>query len=668
MAVARLEIRSRVPYQDGAVFGDTGAYERLDGVIHFIVDPADPSNGAIVDLDRAQRDADGQVHFLADFCLLQPVDATRGNRRLLFDVLNRGRKVVPRQLNRAPAELVPTERIDPGDGFLMRRGWSIAWCGWQWDVVRSHALMGLEAPQALDDKGQPIQGQVLVQIQVNEATPDHILADRLHQPYPAADLNDESAVLTVRDRPDGERAVVARDRWRFARDDDGRAVPDDTHIRLDGGFQPGLFYEVVYRTRACPVVGTGLLAVRDCVSFLRYSDAPDNPCAGQIDYAFGFGTSQSGRLLRHFLYLGLNRDEQGRQVFDGLLPHVAGARRGEFNHRFAQPSVQYTANFGHRPPFTDDDQTDPLTGETDGLLRRQRQAGAVPRVLYTNSSAEYWRGDCSLLHTDLAGERDLEPPAEARVYHFAGTQHGPGVLPLGRVSAIDGSRGLHPFNTVDYSPLNRAALVNLERWVTAGEEPPPSAFPRLADGTAAKPEDVLAYFRSIPGATPASPDHLRSIRPVDLGPDAAQGIGRYPATTGAPYPTYRPALDADGNEAAGLRLPDLTVPIATTMGWNPRDPETGGAGQIINMLGSVLPFPATAAERERTGDPRRSIAERYRDRGDYEARVRAAAEQLAADRYILEEDVPLVIANCLARYDAFAAAPALVGADGGGDG
>lgn len=664
MAVTRLEIRSRSPYQDGAAFGDTGPYERIDGVVHFAVDPAHPANQSIVDLEYAERGDDGQVHFLADFCLLQPVDPAKGSRRLLFDVLNRGRKVVPRQINRAPAELVPTERIDPGDGFLLRDGWTIAWCGWQWDVIRSDALMGLAPPQALDEAGVPIQGQVLVQFQVNEPTRDHVLADRAHQPYPTADVHDLQAVLSVRDRPDGDRTVIPRDQWRFARDEDGRAVTDDAHIRLDGGFVPGMFYEVVYRTRICPVVGTGLLAVRDFVSFLRNADQQENPCAERIDHTFGFGTSQSGRFLRHFLYLGLNQDEQGRQVFDGVLPHVAGARRGEFNHRYAQPSVQYTASFGHRLPFTDDDQVDALTGESDGLLRRQRQVGGVPKVIYANSAAEYWRGDCSLLHTDTAGERDVEPPEGVRVYHLAGTQHGPGVLPPGRVSAIDGSRGLHHFNTVDYSPLIRAALINLERWVTAGDEPPPSAFPRLADGTAARPDVVLAFFDAIPGATAASPEHLRVIRRVDLGADAAKGIGRFPAETGEIYPTFRATVDADGNERAGIRLPDLTVPVATSMGWNPRDPDTGGEGQIINMLGSTLPFPATAAERERSGDPRPSIAERYRDRDDYEAQVRAAAERLAADRYILEADIPLVVGNCLARYDTFAAAPAIVG---GGD-
>jgi hypothetical protein len=284
----------------------------------------------------------------------------------------------------------------------------------------------------------------------------------------------------------------------------------------------------------------------------------------------------------------------------------------------------------------------------------------VPKIVYTNSSAEYWRGDCSLMHTDLAGERDVEPPAESRIYHFAGTQHGPGTLPLGTVSAADGSRGANNFNAVDYSPLLRAALVNLDRWITEGVPPPPSAFPRLADGSAATPRAVIDAFRAIPGAALPDPERVRTMRRPGLGPDAERGIGRYPAEAGDAFPTYRAAVDDDRNELGGLRLPDLTVPVASYTAWNPRHPETGGEGQILNMLGSTLPFPATAAERARSGDPRRSIEERYRDRDEYLARVRAAAEELAGQRYILDEDIDLAVNNAAARYDAFAATPAAI--------
>ena len=657
MAVVGLEIRSRGPYADGAAFGDVGTYERIDGIVRFAVDPAHAANRAIVDLDVAERGADGRVHFLADFTVLQPVDPAGGNQRLLFEVLNRGRKNVPRHFNRAPAAAVPTEAIDPGDGFLMRHGWTVAWCGWQWDVIRSPALMGLDAPRALAN-GTPIVGKVSVEFQPNAPAPDKILANRVHHPYPTVDLDDPAAELTVRDWPGGVRTTIPRDRWRFARDEDGRPVASDSHIWLEGGFEPGKVYEVVYRTGTCPVVGTGLLAVRDFPAYLRHGTADEgNPCAGRVERVYGHGVSQSGRFLRHFLYLGLNLDEAGRQVFDGVIPQVAGARRGQFNHRFAQPSDQSTPSIGHLMPFADEPLTDPLTGESGGLLDRQHELGGVPKIVHVNTSAEYWRGDCSLAHTDVAGTRDVEPPAEVRSYLFASTQHGPGVLPLQYVNSTEGSRGVHGFNAVDYTPLMRAALVNLDRWVSDGIEPPPNAIPRLAAGTAVRPAVALEPFRAISGVTVPDPERVLMIWRTDLGPDAARGIVDPPSRLGEPYRNHVSAIDDDGNEVAGIRLPVVSVPVATYTGWNPRDPETGGAGQIVSMQGSTLPFPATHAERERTGDPRRSIEERYRDRDDYLARVRTAATELARQRYILEDDVELTVASAAERYDDFAAAP-----------
>ena len=346
-------------------------------------------------------------------------------------------------------------------------------------------------------------------------------------------------------------------------------------------------------------------------------------------------------------------DEAGRPVFDGVIPHVAGARRGEFNHRYAQPSVQSARSFGHLPPFGDD------------LLARQRRVaaergrGGMPKVFFTNTSAEYWRGDCTLLHTDQTGTRDAEPAEDTRIYHFGGTQHGPGGLPLnepGATGAPEGARGAHPFNAVDYAPLLRAALENLDRWITTGEAPPPSRFPRLDDGTAVAPAAALAPFRAIPGASVPAVDRLVGMRELDLGPEAERGVGRYPAVTGAEIPTYRPAVDTDGNELSGIRLPDVAVPLATYTGWNPRHPETGAPEQLIAMQGSTFPFPATAEERAATGDPRAAIAERYRDREDYLSRVRAAAEQLVADRYLLAEDLELVVTTAAEKYDAWARA------------
>jgi hypothetical protein len=664
MAVTRLEIRSRTPYANGASFGKVGPYERVEGSLHFAVDPSHPANRRIVDLDKAPRDDSGRVSFRSDFCLLQPSEATQANRRLLFYVVNRGRQVVP--FNRAPSEFVPTARLDPGDGFLMKRGWTVAWCGWQWDVMRRPELIGLEAPQAVDARGNPIQGQIIVQFQpslphryqVLSHWPQHPppgQAHLLHQPYPTADTEDPSAVLTVRDRPAGPRTVIARERWRFAREEAGQSVADDCHVWLEDGFKPGLLYEVIYRTRICPVVGTGLLAVRDCVTFLRHG-VDGNPCAGQIDFAYGYGISQCGRFLREYLYQGLNVDEDGRQVFDGIIPMVAGARRGEFNQRFGQPSAQHVPSFGHLPPFADEEQTDPISGQTDGLLRRQRALGGVPKIFTINTSSEYWRSDCSLIHTDLGGERDVEPPSDVRAYLLAGSQHGPGALPLNDTVDL-GARGANSLNTVDYSPLMRSLLVNFDNWVSAGVEPPSNEIPRLADGTAVRREDVVERFRGFGGVAVPRTDLLPVLRRIDLGPNASAGVGQYPASEGEPYPSYVSAVNEDGNEIAGIRLPDLTVPLASHAGWVPRHPSTGGEGQIVDMLGSTMPFAIGASERESRGDARPSIEERYRDRSDYLQRVRKAAEELITDRHLLAEDVDLVVSLAADRYDAFTRAP-----------
>lgn len=623
MAVTSFEIQSRRPVPGWD-------YERVDGVLRYAVDPRHPANRAVVDLDKAPRNGAGLVEFSGDLVLLRPRGG--GSRRLLTDVVNRGRRTVLRAFNRAFREMQPSPEIDAGDGFLLERGWAIAFLGWQWDVVRSDSLLGLEAPQALGADGSPIQGQVAVEFQPNKQQRDNLLADRVHHPYPAADVDDPEAVLTVRDWRDGPRETVPRERWRFARDEGGRPVPDDTRIWLADGFAPGRIYEVIYRTRTCPVVGCSMLAVRDVAPYLREQEGLEHTCV--------YGVSQSGRFLRTYLYHGMNVDEQGRRAYDGVLPHVAGGRRGQFNHRYAQPSDQHSRSFGHLPPFH--------MGE---LLRRQREVGGVPKIISTNTSAEYWRGDGSLVHTDPAGTRDVPPPAEEHIYHFAGTQHTVGALPFTNRNPLDGAMGVHPFNTVDYSPLLRAALDNLARWVIDGVEPPASTFPRITDGTAVPMAEAIAAFRAIPGTSLPDVERLPRLPRVNLGPEADRGIGRYPAELGQAYPVRVAAVDADANEI-GLRLPDLAVPLATYTGWNPRHPDVGGEGQILSMLGSTLPFSVTRAEREASGDPRPSIQERYRDRDDYLARARAAAEQLAAQRYLLPQDVDVCVALAAQRWDA----------------
>lgn len=310
-----------------------------------------------------------------------------------------------------------------------------------------------------------------------------------------------------------------------------------------------------------------------------------------------------------------------------------------------------TPGFGHLPPFAADDQDG-----VPGLLACQRELGGVPKIFFTNTAAEYWRGDGSLAHIDPRGERDLPLPAETRAYLFASAQHSTGLPRLVDHNPLDGTRGAHPFNILDATPLLRAALSNLDAWVTVGMEPPPSVVPRLDDGTAVPAARALDAYHALPGAASPDPGRVPALRPVDLGPEATAGIGRYPATEGEPYRVFVSAIDDDGNELAGLRLPDLAVPVATHTGWNPRAESIGGAGQLLALMGSTLPFAATAEARAATGDPRRALSERYRDRDDYLARVRAATDDLIARRAILAEDTEWAIGLAAERYDAIVAA------------
>ena len=647
MAVTALEIKTCSPFAQGKTFGDVGPYQQLDGTVHFAVDPNRPANAGIADLQRAPRDAHGLVRCSADVRLLQPVALQRGNQRLLLDIVNRGNPTVLTNFNSAVG------RLEPGNGFLMRQGYTVVWCGWQDDVPATPGLIRIDVPEAVDADGKPLAGKIAVTFQPDTRVHVQLLSDRLHRPHPARDLDDHDATLTVQDHEDAPPHTIPRQQWSFARLEGGRVVPDATHVHLASGFVPGKVYQVVYTTVGAPVIGMGLLAVRDMVSFLRYGSAQEgNPCAGHIQYTYSFGRSQSGRFLRHFLYLGLNQDEQDRTVFDGLIPLVAGGGRGEFNQRFGQPSNANKYSVKNLFPFHDTTQTDPDTGRTDGLLARLAARGKLPKIFFINTSAEYWGGHAALTHTDLDGKRDLAPSEAVRIYHFTGTQHGPGNLLLTDTGAADDSRGQHRPNSVDYRPLLRAALVNLDRWVTEGHAPPPSRHPRLDAGTAVPPAHTASTFQAMPEVH--FPAHLRSIARLDFGPGVDDGITTLlPPKVGKPYANLVSAVDEGGNELAGIRLPDISVPLATYTGWNVRHPDIGGPGQTLSLLGSTIPFPATRAERQASGDPRPAIAERYASKEDYLRRVKHAAEALVQQGYLLAEDLPTVTDQAAQRYDLF---------------
>ena len=366
MPATRLEITSQRPFAEGQPFGEVGPYTQVDGTVHFAVDPLHPANETIADITLAPRNGQGQVEFSADFRILSPDDPRKGNRKLLLDVLNRGKALALRNINSAP-DIAPDAPLDPGNGFLMRQGYTVVWCGWQHDVPDLPGLLRINVPDAVED-GKPVSGRIVVTFQPNAAVQSQYLSDRMHRAYPANKLEDWESVMTVQDDEDAREHVIPRKQWWFGRLEEGRLIPDPCYVHLDGGFQPGKVYQVIYTTTGAPVTGLGLLATRDIASYLRFEGDTDGGGAGVLDHAYAFGVSQSGRFLRSFLYHGLNYDEQGRAVFDGFMPHVAGAKRGEFNQRFAQPSSQATRSVNSMFPFADSPLTDPDTGLTDGLL------------------------------------------------------------------------------------------------------------------------------------------------------------------------------------------------------------------------------------------------------------------------------------------------------------
>jgi hypothetical protein len=637
MAVTRLEIERREPVLGGQGFGEIGAYEKIVGVLHLAVDPAHERNAEITDLARAPRNPQGLVEASADFYLLRPRNG--GNGTLLLDVPNRGRKLAISMFNSAVRVPDPTTEADFGNGFLLRHGFTVGWIGWQPDMPAQDGLMGMRAPIV-----RGISGLVRCEWRPNTRVAQLPLADRYHVPQPTADVNDPAARLLVRAHALAEAAEVPRATWRFS---------DPTHVEMAAGFEPGAIYDLIYRAENPAVTGFGLVAVRDTASWLRSgSAAVGNPCAGALNQAYVFGVSQSGRFLRHFLYLALNTDERGRRVFDAIVPHVAGARRGEFNMRFGQPSLNAKESVGSLFPFTDREQGDPVTGARGSLLARQAADGGLPRIFTINSSAEYWRGDGSLVHTDVEARTDVDTVPDARMYLFAGTQHTPASMPPAKEDPNTGGRGYHTFSIVDYAPLLRAMLANLHAWVTRGVDPPPSAVPRIADGSAVPAESLEKVYAAIPGAR--FPDHIERPLRLDFGPEWPSGISTtLPPKAGAPYASVVSAVDGDGNEIAGIRPVEIAVPLGTFTGWNPRHPDQGVPEDLMAMMGSTLPFARTREARTRRGDPRLSIAERYASKDDYLARVRAAAQALVDARHMLAEDVDAVIARAARQWDLF---------------
>jgi hypothetical protein len=584
--------------------------------------------------------------------LLKPI-APLSRGRLLVDSINRGNMTAVSMFNSVARRTDGNPDVAVGNGFLFREGYSVLSLGVQWDPPESPERMRAWYPEAMRN-GKRITGQNFVQWWPNRASAQQLLSDAGHKPYPTADINDRTAVLTVREHQDGPPTVIARDRWRFARAVDGKPVPDANYVYLDGGFEAGKVYEITYTAIGAPVVGLAYLAFRDAASFIKHAAGGDgNPLAGTIKYAYGWGQSMNGRWLREFLYWGLNRDESDRVVFDGMLPHVGSSRRGEFNIRFGQPSTNILRAPGNTYPFAFEPTPEPALGENRGLLDRSRAAGSMAKMIHVNSGMEYWWSGASLGHTTVDATRDFDPPADVRIYYLAGAQHGPGALPLSDRNP-DGFQARQPLNTLDYRPAMRALLSALDRWVREGMEPPPSRVPRIDNGTAVSRESLEAAYTRIPGAAWLAqlPQRLR----MHFGGAAKTGIVEYPPVESGTYPVLVSAMDEDCNDVAGIRLPDVAAPLATYTGWNVRHESMGQGGLMTSgapLFGTTLVFPRTRAERDSKADPRKSIEERYSTKAGYLAKVRAAAEALVAERYMLAEDVDRVVTIAGEKWDAF---------------
>ena len=650
--VVRVEITSRTDIQEGKPFGNSGAYEKIVGRVYFAVDPANLHNQQIVDLDKAPRNAQGEVEFSADLYLLKPKDMAKGNQAVLFEVSNRG--------GRGILSLVNGREGEYGDGFLMRQGYTIAWVGWEFDLSNQGEHLRLSAPVAHEADGKEIHGLVRSDFTPAEKRDDWPLGHILLGPdggnsYAVDDPASEQNVLTVRDTPTDQRQIIPRSDWSFGHVVERKLTSDPHYVHLNTGFVPGRIYELVYTAKNPAVVGVGLAAVRDFLSFLKY----DPQATAPVKRAYAVGISQSGRFLRHFLYQDFNADEKGRQVMDGIIAHVAGAGRGSFNHRFAQPSrdAQPMSSLFFPTdlfPFTDLPEEDRLTASA-GLLDAATRSHTVPKIFYTNTSYEYWGRAASLIHTTADGKKDAPLAQNTRVYFLAGLEHF--TVPFPPENHVRGNPDYTAQQKANPNPIQwywRALITDLNQWVKDGKEPPPSTYPKIAESTLVSLDKYK--FPKIPGVN--TPHEVSLAYHLDFalevfGPPPSKDadskqpqmawVNVEPPQVGAAFTVLVPQSDADGNDLGGVRLPELQVPLATYTGWNLRDPSIGAPEQRVSFLGSWIPLAKTAEARKKSGDPRLSVAERYKSQEEYIARFEQAAKKLIEQRFLLQEDLPAVL-------------------------
>lgn len=646
--LTRFEIIERGTFAEGESFGETGPYERIVGRVHYELDPALPQNQNVIDLKLAPRNERGRVEFSADLFILAPLDLSKGNRAVLYEVNNRGGKGALRSFNYAASSSNPHTLKHVGDGFLMRQGYTIVWSGWDGELLPSKDRLRLCAPPAIQSE-KPITGKVRCEIVPTSELTRTMVNWANHGSYrPTAD-GLKNATLTHRLHPDHPRVALPREDWEIhvteVESDCGSQLPK-VELEYPKGLQKAHIYELIYEAQDPLVMGTGFTAVRDLIAAIKAGTGEDNPLLHQdkpiLERAHGFGVSQSGRFLREMIYWGFNEDETGEKVFDGIIPLVSGSGMGSFNHRFAQPTRHAGQHDHHdyppdRFPFAYGTQLDPLSGQSDGILKRAAGSDTAPLVFHLQSSSEYWNRSGSLVHTDPLGTRDAEIPDTVRIYFFTGTQHGPSSFPPGR------GDGQTLSNPADYKPFLRALLPALDRWSASGEEPPPSVYPKISEGDLVAWTQNATGFPDIPGIR--YPGVIQQPSYLDFGPrwKTERIVDQQPPIPRGNYQVLVPRVDSDGNEIGCLAPPEVAVPIATYTSWQLRNEDAGAVNQLRSLTGSYIPFSLTKKERKETDDPRPSIAERYDNLESYLDQLRKVCQDYEEAGLFLKEDTSRIL-------------------------
>ncbi len=585
--VIKVEIDSRETILDGKNFGQYGQYELLRGRIFFSFDPVNYANSRITDIYLAPRNDKGMIEAWSDLVVLKPVDQAKSRKVALVEVSNWGGKFSPRYFNMASsANLDPNQQDDFGDGLLMELGLTVIWIGWQFDVPEGKGLK-LRVPVAKNHDGSEIYGLVRSDWVVDEKTTTLKLGHVTLEGYKVALKDDQRNVLTVRDNRDAKRIVVDRNKWKFAREIDGKIVDSEDYVYSMEEFETGKIYELVYVAKDPPVVGLGMAAIRNVIAFAKY----DATCQFKVDFGVAAGVSQTGRFLRHYLYQNFNSDEEGRKAYDGLMIITAGAGRGSFNHRFAQPSrdahryralVYPTDIF----PFTSQSQFDLQQFKSDGLFA-SANTNHLPKIFYINTGYEYWGRAASLIHSSLNLQSDISPLTNERIYHIASGQHF-----VERWPSLDQAKNaeynMYRGDPLDFFPNYRALLTHLVNWSEDSGGPPDSQYPTISNSTLVDFESIR--MPEIPGMI--APEVIHTAYRVDYGPRWNQGIVDFqPPITGKQFVPKVSQVDEHGNELGGIRNTELRVPIATYTPWNLRIGMAGNNGELTNFRGTYLPFP-----------------------------------------------------------------------------